>query len=660
MTLCGRVASCEFSEIFRKKLETANGNKNGNNAIGHRLNFDRFEIDPANRMFLRDGEAVPMTGKVFDLLLALAENPGRLLTKDELIERIWPGAFVEEGNLARNVSTLRKALQDELRPHRFIVTVPTQGYRFVADVSNFNGDEKARSVHEAAFDPAPAAHGQYSRKWLWAIPIAALLITTALMARDRYIASSNTIRSLAVLPLRSMDADKNYLGVGIADAVIRRISQTGELTVRPLSAVRGYADNDTDALTAARQLNADAVLEGSVQRANDHIRVSVNLLRTTDGASLWSDSFDMQSTDIFRIQDIVAQQVVTRLQPKFNRSGNTIFTKRSTEYPIAYDYYVKGVYNLDLRGDDKRSKPQMDETIDLFKKAIEVDPNYALAHAQLAYAYVWTAMFVEPDRPEWAELAKKEIETSQQLDPQLAEPHVANALLLWGAYDNFQNEAAIRELLQAQQLNPSVGHTDLAAIYMHIGLEESGSRERQRALEIDPTSEKINSLLLISYWLSGRYEELFAADQKLHPGTPADPWYLLRKGRLDDAQKAIEEIQAKSPIRQDLPDNKALLAALRGDFPTAEAGIPDILNNLARSHLAYHHATYDVACIYALEGKSEEAVKWLKETATRGFPNYPLFERDAYLDRIRQTPAFAEFMAGQKTLWESHRQEFGG
>lgn len=114
----------DFRKFFGKNLETANGNKNGQSTNGRRLTFDNFEVDPANRILLRDGEAVKLTGKVFDLLLAFAENPGRLLSKDELIEKVWPGDFVEEGNLARNVSTLRKVLRDEGKPYRFIVTVP--------------------------------------------------------------------------------------------------------------------------------------------------------------------------------------------------------------------------------------------------------------------------------------------------------------------------------------------------------------------------------------------------------------------------------------------------------------------------------------------------------------------------------------------------------
>ncbi len=632
---------------------------------GYRYAFDNFEIEPANRTLLRDGKTVLMTGKVFDVLLVFAENPGRLLEKDEMIERVWGDSFVEEGNLARNVSTLRKALGDEGKEHKYITTVQGRGYRFIADVAAVNGAGSAATVEETGQTPQTKDLADstdtkhFSKKWLWVIPLAVLLIAAIWIGKERFLAPNNQIKSLAVMPLKSLDAGDNYLGIGIADAVIRKISQTGQFTVRPTGAVLHYANQDSDTLAAARELNTDAVIEGSVQRSGERLRVSVNLLRTSDGASLWSDSFDLPATDIFTIQDKVAQQVVTRLSRQLDSTQQAGLNKRFTSNPIAYDYYVKAIYNLDLRGSDKRTKPQMEETIDFFKKAIEADPNYALAHAQLAYAYAWMSMFIDPTEPKWAALAKEEIERSQALDEQVAEAHVANALLHWSAYDNYQNEEAVRELLIAQQLNPNVGHTDLTALYGHIGLEDLASRELQRALEIDPTSKANNDLIFITLWLGGKYDESFAADQKMHPGDTDDPWYLLHKGRLEDAEKAIDAMQARFPDSPALPDYKALLFALKGDFPAAEAQIPNILDKRPPNHPSRHHATYDIACIYALEGKSAEAVKWLKETAATGFPNYPLFERDAYLDRIRQTPEFVQFMADEKARWEKYRQEFG-
>jgi len=303
----------------------------------------------------------------------------------------------------------------------------------------------------------------------------------------------------------------------------------------------------------------------------------------------------------------------------------------------------------------------METTIDFFKKAIEADPGYALAHAQLAFAYVWTSLSINPGDRKWADLAKQEIKRSQELGPQLAETHVANALLLWSGYENYQIDAAIRELLVAQQLNPNSRYVDLAALYGHIGLDDLASREMQRGLEIDPTSQSLRDMRLILPYLCIKADEWFSARQKFASGVGhVVPWYYLRKGRLDDAQKAIDERLPGNPGDLDLLMQQALLLAIKRNFREAEARVPEILSKYQLKTQARHHSTYDAACIYALAGKSSEAVKWLKETAATGFPNYPLFERDPFLDRIRQAPEFVQFMADEKARWEDRRREFGG
>ena len=465
------------------------------------------------------------------------------------------------------------------------------------------------------------------------------------------------IKSLAVLPLRALDSGENHLGLGVADAIIRRVSQTGKLIVRPVSAVRRYLNEETDALTAARQLEVDAVLDGTLQRADDRLRVSVNLLRVSDGASLWADSFDMRASDIFTIQDTVAQQVVSRLQLRLDPPQQALLAKHDTTNAVAYEYYVKGVYSLDQRGAGIEAKPQTEATIELFKKAIETDSNYALAHAQLAYAYAWMALFNEPTEPAWAERAKEEINRAQALDPQLAETHVARHLILWGVYGGFQTEAAIRELLLAQQLNPNIGHVELGHLYHHLGLEQIAAREYQRALDIDPTSEYIKGAIVNDHFILNEYDDWLAANQKFFNGKP-DAWYFLGKNRLDDAQTQLEQVLAKEPDSPWARSLKGIFLALKGDFRAAEAEIPFILSKKPVKDLPYHHTTYDIACIYALAGKSSEAVKWLRETAATGFPCYPLFERDPYLDRIRHEPEFARFMAEMKTQFERYKREF--
>lgn len=656
----------DFRKIFGKDLETKSGSKNGALTNGHRYAFDNFEIDPANRILLRDGEAVPLTGKVFDVLLVFAENPGRLLEKDELLEKVWRSDFVEEGNLARNVSTLRKALGDTGKNHKFIATVPGHGYRFVADMI-----EMEKSVDlpiETAEQPPQIEESikngrttRISRRWLWAFPIAAVLLyAAAWIVKVRSPATpANQIKSLAVLPLRSLDASDRYLGAGIADAVIRRVSQTRELTVRPTSAVLHYADQDTDALSAARELNADAVLEGTVQRSDERLRVSVNLLRSADGTSLWADNFDMPAVDIFAIQDKVAQEVGARLRLHLDSSQPAGSYNKYPANPVAYELYMKGSFSLGDRGFED-SMPQMAATIDFLKKSIEADPNYASAHAQLAFAYAWTATQIEPTVPKWADLARDEIARAQELDPNLAETHLANSSLLSSAYGDYQIEAATREALTARQLNPNASHGELAAMYGHLGLDDLASAELQRELEIDPTSQSLKELtFLLPFWRADA-DSFYDAMEKVSPDTQyVAPWYYMRKGRLDDAQRSLDERLPRNSRDFQLLMQEALLHALRGQAEDAQKRLQQVIAMNPPPERS-HHTTYYAACIYALGGNNAEAVRWLRETSSTGFPNYPLFERDHFLDRIRQSPEFIQFMAEQKTRFERNHQEFGG
>jgi eukaryotic-like serine/threonine-protein kinase len=474
--------------------------------------------------------------------------------------------------------------------------------------------------------------------------------------RQASVAPQADIKSLAVLPLRSLNnTGDNYMGLGIADAVIRRISQTGELTVRPTSAVRRYINEEVDSLEVARQLNVDAVFEGTVQREGNRLRVSVNLLRTSNGELLWADSFDMRSMDIFTIQDEVAQQVAARLRLQLNPTQQMRLAKRYTSNTVAYEYYVKGMYSLDQRGWSIEDKPQMEATIALFKQAISADPQYALAHAQLAYAYAWMAIFIELD-PVWVGYARQEMRQAEALDSQLAETHVARHLILWSAYEGYQTEAAIHELLLAQQLNPSIGHLELGVIYWHNGLEDQASRELQRALEIDPTSEKVKEELYNSTALSGRIDEALAAQQRFFNRGPGLKYYL-EKNRLNDAQPLLEQALAKDPNNPEVRLRKALFLALKEDFHAAEAEIPWILEHIQKNR-GYHHNAYEIARVYALAGKSQEAIKWLRETAATGLPCYPLFERDPYLNRIRQAPEFIQFMSEMKAQVEKYKREF--
>ena len=645
-------------------MSTANGNKDKVYAPTGRFVFDRFEVDPANRTCIRDGDTLPVSGKVFDVLLAFLETPGRLLTKDELIERVWSDEFVEEGNLARNVSTLRKLLGDTEKNHRYITTVPGHGYKFVSEVRSIDADltqaveaEPPQKTKETASILSAPTDEPRSRKIFWALAAVIVVFTLAWFGKDRLFTPSPTVKSLAVLPLRGIDPNDNYLGVGIADALIRRLGASGQVTVRPTSAVLHYQNQDPDSLAAARELNTDAILEGNVQRSGDRLRVSVNLLRTADGSSIWNDNFDLQANDIFRVQDEVAQKVADGLKVRLRQSSSAHLEKNPA--PLAYDWYIRGVFSLDQRGFGKSDLGHMYDTIDYFEHSIQADPNYALAHGQLAFSYAWLAMFVDPDEPKWVDLARQEIARTEELDPALAESHVAKGLLFWSGYGGHDVESAIKEIRLAKQLNPNYNGADLAALYAHAGLEKQADDELRRAAAVDPTSLALRGLEPLLPYIRGDVDGWAA----VNPDVPMEDrilsrWYYMHKGSLDLAEKVLNKQAAELPDDRDLSTLRPLLSALKGDFKAVEKDLPDIMSKIQPNSENYHHRAFDVACTYALGGNSVEAVKWLRVTSTTGYPNYPLFAREPFLDRIRQSAEFIQFLSEQKAQWERFEQEF--
>jgi eukaryotic-like serine/threonine-protein kinase len=385
------------------------------------------------------------------------------------------------------------------------------------------------------------------------------------------------------------------------------------------------------------------------------LRVSVNLLRCQDGKSLWSDSFDIRMADIFAVQDTVAQQVAARLRLQLDASQQAQLTKRYTSNPIAYEFYLKGGYNFD---EVLRNPAQMlDATIGSYTKAIEADPNFALAHAQLGYAYATLAVFLDPTHPKWVDRAREEIDRAEQLDPQLAETHLARFQLLYSEFEGYQGEAAAREALLANRLNPNVGHKELTYIYTHLGLEDLAARELARGAQVDPTSEWLKSSALLLYEVRSQYDE-YAADKTLPHDARSEAWYLMAKGRFAEAEKAIDAWPRTQGTIVQVPATEALLFARRGNFRAADAEIPIILSKHPMKDPLYHHDAYDIACVYALEGKSHDAVKWLRESAVNGFHLYPRYTRDRLLDRIRDSPEFIQFLVDMKAENDRFRREF--
>jgi tetratricopeptide (TPR) repeat protein len=436
------------------------------------------------------------------------------------------------------------------------------------------------------------------------------------------------------------------------------VSQIGELTVRPTSAVRKYANQQIDSLAAGQQLKVDSVLDGTVQRAGDRLRVNLNLLRVSDGSSLWSDSFNVSFADIFRMQDEVSQQVAARLRLKLKPQGQARLASARPINPEAYDYYLRGKYHAGLE-----NKAEIEAAIELLERAVAIDPSFALAYAQLAIEYRNMAFALKPQEGEWEEKAYTATERALKLDPDLAEAHVAQGLLLWTHSNHFPHALAVQEFRRALDLNPNLdeAHHQLASVYNHIGLLDKAEEEIQKAVAINPGNTGARFRVGVNLLYQGRDEkalEAFRDSEKFQPGLWAyqTSCALFHLGRREEAAARVAEALKKNPQDEGgaLTSIEALLAASAGDDAASEAKIKRAAE-LGKDFGHFHHTAYTIACAYALLNKAEAAMKWLQMAADDGFPCYPLFERDPNLDHLRQDQNFIAFMAKLREQWERYK-----
>src|SRR5207247_729306 len=340
-----------------------------------------------------------------------SESSGEVLEKDFLLNSIWPDTTVEEKNLTIAVSAVRRALGETPSQHEFIVTVPGRGYKFVAGVRELVREDNDFAVEkvektEAAesrpesivtsqtqqhlLPPAALSNRQRFRAWKIISVVTVVMLVLAALYFQFYRRSAPLSRpqsrtgSLAVLPFNSWDTrdDDKYLGLGISDALVTRLSNIDQVIVRPTEAVRKYYGVEQDAVAAGREMKVDSVLEGNIQRAPDGVRVTVQLVRVSDGKPIWGETFDEKVDNLFVLEDSISRRVASALTLTLTTQESERLAKRYTENTQAYQLYLKGRYyssNWTLDGFHK--------AVGYFNDAIALDPNYALAYAGLADTY---------------------------------------------------------------------------------------------------------------------------------------------------------------------------------------------------------------------------------------------------------------------------------
>ena len=507
-----------------------------------RYAFGDFVLERSqHRVRHLDGTALNLTPRVFSALLLFVENAGDLLTKDALLLALWPGLVVEENNLSQVVSTLRRALGDDTQGSRYIQTVPRQGFRFVAAVTVLP-DQESRAAAPAIEAPAilrpdaalatsvPPALGidiavqtlplaqpaLPRRRWLGAALAAGSALglgsgTWWLLKRAPAAGMSARPATLAVLPFRPLmtEGRDELLELGMADALIGRLSTVPGLVVRSVGAVTRLGGTDQDPLRAARDLDVQWIVDGSLQRRGDQLRVTARLLWAADGSAAWSGSFDEKFTSVFELQDLISNRVLGALAPKLQTRAGAPSGARApltalggTLNTDAYQLYLAAFSHAQsLRPDG------LDRSRELFQQAIALDPNYALAYVGLAEAHRRRLYATDAVPAEVFEPADAAIRRALALAPGLAEAHAGNGFKLYW-YD-FNWAEAEREFRRAESSNPSVvfAQLGLAMLMLTQDRPDEGFVHLRLARELDPLSPLLNSLEA-SYLLdAGRFDE---------------------------------------------------------------------------------------------------------------------------------------------------------
>ena len=662
--------------------------------------FGAYRLDVHERLLLRDEVPVALTPKAFELLVALVSRSGRLVTKEEIFREVWAGSYVEEGNLTQNIYTLRRALGESAGEQTYIETVPKQGYRFVVAVrvvetENEQTDEPHASIgtraeatdayaHAGTHTPAdtlseaatvatrPALHISLSppvvvqpampvavaspaRRRAWVYGLAALFFVAALaFVGWRWRAAEQrpapvAIKSIAVLPFKPLGAESNdeLLGLGMADATIIKLSKLPQLSVLPTSAVYKYTGREHDPLAIGRELNVDAVLDGTVQHADGRVRVTVQLLRRADGHTLYAGKFDEEFTDIFTVQDSLSAQVAQVLAPQLTGEAKGNLTKRYTNNTDAYEAYVRGLYFW-----NKRSEEGLRRSIEYFGAAIKLDANYALAHAALADSYALVGFYgyeqIVP-RQESYELGHAAALRALALDSSLAEAHTALAQLkVYYERDYAEGE---RELQRALALNPSyaTAHQRYSILLLEQGRLAEAAQEIARARELDPLSAVINYNMGRVLYLQRNYEQAALYCRKALETDPSltQPLITLalvaqQQGRADEAVAQLEQLKTQTtgtgyPAVLEALGCAYAAAGRRDDAQRVVAELQD----LAREN---DGILFSLALVHATLGDQTRAFQLLEERAARWqTPPFPLLF-DPRFDNLRADPRYQDFL----------------
>lgn len=661
------------------------------NVINQLYEFGPFRLVPADRLLLRNGQSISLPPKAFDILVVLIQRSGHLVDKQQLIESVWPGVFVEEGNISVMIHALRKAFGTNGGDRKYIETVSKRGYRFVAEVrlieaeplppikpirselgteeialsaiSNPHSNLRLQSVDSVDRDESPPLASQSASqpkrggertklRWMWAVfPLAALaailLMVKRVSPRKESTPSPEVtipVHSLAVLPFTGIgEKNDDVLGLGISDAIITKLSGTGKLVIRPTSALERYAGASHDPVAAGREQQVDAVLDGHIQRAGNRLRLTVQLIRVRDGARIWGEVFNERYTDVFSVEDAVAERVARSTRLELTGEEQRHLTQRPTENGEAYQAYMKGRYFW-----NKRTPDSLRKGLRYFQEAVALDPSYTQAYAGIAdsYALLGQLGVLPPDIS--FPMAKKAAAKALEIDPELADAHATLGFVK--LFYDFDGIAAENEFKRALQNNPDYA---LAHIWYSVDLAAMGRKnealvEARRAAVEDPLSLTINTDIGLAFYLAGSNDDAIDAIKK---AIDIDPDFARAHFRLGNAylqkgmsQQALAEYQNALQLSKDsgFDGNQYYECAIGEAYAvsgnTREAR--NVLDRLIQRSKSHYVPAYGIARIYAQLGERDATFDWLKRAYEEHSTSMAYLKVDPAFNAFHSDPRF--------------------
>jgi TolB-like protein/DNA-binding winged helix-turn-helix (wHTH) protein/Flp pilus assembly protein TadD len=627
-----------------------------------KMRFETFELDATSGELRKSGILLKLQPQPFRVLLLLIERAGQVVTRKQIQRYLWADStFVDfEHGINFSVNQIRGALGDSAEHPRFIETLPRRGYRWLASVECV-GDISANArvavpAGEVRTSPVGTTEAVRASKVrllsaLSTSGIAFLFVLALLFALDvgkirtRLLGRAGPVRiqSVAVLPLENLshETEQEYFADGMTEELIASLAKIGALHVTSRTSVMRYKRTNKSLLQVARELNVDGIVEGTVQRSGDRVRITAQLIHAPTDHQLWAESYDRELKDVLALQDEVARAIATEIKITLTPQEQMSLTAARPVNPGAYEAYLKGRYYW-----NKRTAEGIKKASDYFQQAINQQSNYGLAYSGLAdcnSGLTWHG-FASPTEalPRAKAAALKAIE----IDPTSGEAHASLALVLshqrnWAAAEN--------EFLRALQLNPRYANVhhwygDYLSI---VGRQDEAIAEAKRAFELDPLSPIINTWLGLRYYHARRYDEAIEQGRKiLEFDLSFAPAHLLlgqayvQKGLY---AQAISELQSATSLSGDSPIYMAQVGvAYAAAGRNAEALIViDQLQKMARQRYV---SSYGLAQIYAALGDKQHAMKWLQSAYDEHAVWMAYLKVDPVLDSVRSEPRFQELV----------------